>query len=255
MTAHPVLVTGAASGIGAALAARLVRDGRPVIGLDRADAVPAGVEPLRCDLADPGSIDAAIQALPPRLGGIAHVAGVPGTAPAATVLAVNWLAPRKLTAALAPSLRDSAIVSIASLAGHHPDYTDQIDELAELDDDALQSWAVQEGLTGPSAYDLSKKLLIRYGKVLAARLLPQGVRSNTISPGPVETPILSDFQASMNGSVERSENLVGRHARDEEIAAPAAFLLSPDASWINGVDLIADGGLIAARTAPARSQT
>ncbi|MDA3628813.1 SDR family oxidoreductase [Saccharopolyspora sp. WRP15-2] len=253
MASRPVLVTGAGSGIGAALATRLVGAGLQVIGVDRAAEMPEGVEPICCDLTDPQALAVAVDQLRsrfPRLEGLAHVAGVPGTADAATVLAVNWLAPRRLTEALLDSLEGGAIVSVASLAGHHPEYADQVAELAELADEDLQGWAQREGLTGPRAYDLSKKLLIHHGKVLAARLLPRGVRSNTISPGPVHTPILGDFQSSMNGSVERSEHLVGRHASADEIAAPAAFLLSDEASWINGVDLVADGGLIASRTAP-----
>lgn len=75
-----------------------------------------------------------------------------------------------------------------------------------------------------------------------------------MSPGPVETPILADFRSSMGADrIAAAEALTGRHGRPEEIAQAIFFLLSPRASWVNGVDLKVDGGFHALRALAGRS--
>ena len=81
------------------------------------------------------------------------------------------------------------------------------------------------------------------------------MRVNAVSPGPIETPIIDDFRTSMGPSVDGAADIVGRLGRAEEVAAAVAFLLSPAASWVNGVDLELDGGLLAARAVAARPAT
>ncbi|QRP48824.1 SDR family oxidoreductase [Amycolatopsis sp. FDAARGOS 1241] len=69
----------------------------------------------------------------------------------------------------------------------------------------------------------------------------------SVSPGPVRTPTLADFRASMGAdSIDRAGALAGRHAEPGEVAAEVRFL-NPAASWVNGVDLPVEGGLTAAR--------
>ncbi|MGD9988493.1 SDR family oxidoreductase [Pseudonocardia sp.] len=250
-----LVVTGAASGIGAALAARLVAAGHEVIGVDRdTDGVPPGVAALRCDLTDAAATAAAIGTVTAAgdVDGLAAVAGVPGTAPAHTVYAVNVLGLRRSAEALAPSIRPGgAIVLLSSMAGYRGTATDaQAAHLLGLDDDALAAGLAALGLDGPDAYQLSKQLVHHYTMRLAARLHPAGVRVLSVSPGPVETPILADFRATMP-SLDVAGELVGRHARPAEIAAIVDFALSPDASWLDGTDVRADGGLTALRAAAA----
>lgn len=245
----PVVVTGAASGIGAALIGQLRDRGQDVIGLDR---VP-GEDILVCDLADPASVDAALAQLPAALGGLANVAGVPGTAPADVVLAVNYLAPRLLGDAISPRLLPgAAVVNVASVAAHRntqpPDALAALTAVADLE--GVAAWLSEHPLEGPAAYDTSKRVLVDWTVLLAAGLLPARTRALSVSPGPVETPILRDFAASMGqDAMDRSEAAVGRHGRAEEIAAVISFALSPAATWLNGIDILVEGGLMAARAA------
>lgn len=244
-----VIVTGAASGIGAALVGILRAAGTPVIGLDRKPA--EGIH--ACDLADPEAIAAFARDLTDPLGGLANVAGVPGTAPPEVVLTVNSLAPRLLAEAtchlLAPG---AAIVNVASVAAHRNTQPPPAvaDLMAQPDTAGIREWLRQHPIDGSAAYDTSKRVLVDWTVHQSAALLGQGVRCLSVSPGPVSTPILDDFKATMgHDAIDRSEAAVGRHARPDEIAAVVAFALSPAASWLNGIDITADGGLLAARAA------
>ena len=236
-----ILVTGAASGVGAALMTLLPTG---TLALDRT-AQPGGII---CDLADPAAIAAV--AIDQPLTGIAHVAGLPGTADATTIIAVNTLAPIQLTEALLPRLSAGAsIVAVSSVTALRCDWLDDaLDAL--IDAPRAEALAQVADLPGARAYELSKAALNRWARRLAVRLHPRGIRVTTVSPGPVETPILKDFEASIGvDRIAAAAALTGRHARADEIASVIAFLLGDGAAWINGTDLRVDGGYHALRAA------
>jgi NAD(P)-dependent dehydrogenase (short-subunit alcohol dehydrogenase family) len=248
-----ILVTGAGSGIGRALVEQLLAAGHDVLGADRDTAgIPGGATAIRVDLTDPVEIAVLVEQAV-VLDGLANVAGVPGTAPPETVLRVNFLGTRRLTAALLPRMqRGAAVINVASLAGRRPVCDDDTARALHVaDDEEILRWAKENALDGSDAYDLSKKLLVVWTTATAAAQLSHGIRACAISPGPIETPIIDDFRTSMGASVDGSTAIVGRLGRADEVAAAAAFLLSPAASWVNGIDLELDGGLLAARTAAA----
>ena len=249
MTADPVVVTGAASGIGAATVARLVAAGREVIGLDRQPA--RGCPTVLCDLARPETIDAAVGELPAELGGLANVAGVPGTFPAELVMRVNVLGLRHLTEALLPRFGlGAAVVNVASVAAvRDPAPRELVAELlATSSFDAGLAWCLEHPLDAPSAYRFSKQVLIEWTLQASAAWRRRGVRVASVSPGVVDTPILPDFRASMgDAAIDTATAEAGRLAESDDIAPVIAFLLSPDARWVNGVDLRVDGGLVGGR--------
>ncbi|MEM7689532.1 MAG: SDR family oxidoreductase [Pseudomonadota bacterium] len=242
-----ILVTGSASGIGAALTAQLRAAGDEVIGLDRRDA------DIVCDLTSETQIAAAVAAAPDQLDGLALVAGVPGTSDPRTIFAVNTFAPQRLTKGLAIKLNEGAsIVAVSSITAAR----------CPLDTLACDSWlakplddlATQRDIgDGKAAYEYSKALLNRWVQIAAHAFHAHGVRVNTVSPGAIETPILRDFEISIGEEhLDAAKRLTGRHGRPEEIANVIRFLLSAESGWINGADIKVDGGLHALRAAGKR---
>lgn len=148
----------------------------------------------------------------------------------------------------------AAVVNVSSLAAHRCLMNQSaIDAIANAGDlDEVDAWINEHRLDGSAAYDASKRALNQFTTQLAARLAPLGHRALTVSPGPIETPILGDFKASMGvDAIARAEAAVGRHGRPEEIAAVIVFALSPGATWVNGIDIPVDGGLGAIRATAA----
>jgi NAD(P)-dependent dehydrogenase (short-subunit alcohol dehydrogenase family) len=248
---EPVLVTGVASGIGSATAISLAAAGVPVIGTDLRGDGPGDIDDvIACDLTDPQAIDGLIAALPETLGGVACVAGVPGTAPPETVVRVNLLAARRLGAGLIPRVvAGGAIVHVASVAQFRsPVPADEAKSLLALEDADVLGWLERRGLDGTQAYDFSKQALVALARLHAAAGLPSGVRVLSVSPGPVETPILDDFKTTMGADrMDAAARVVGRHGRTDDVAPVIAFLLSEQARWVNAIDVLVDGGLIGVR--------
>lgn len=252
----PIVVTGAASGIGAATVACLTAAGRDVIGLDRQPA--RGCPTVLCDLARPETIDTAVAELPAGLGGLANVAGLPGTFPAELVLRVNVLGLRHLTEAVVPRLAPgSAVVNVASVAAvRDPAPRERVAELlAASTFEAGLAWCLDHPVDAPTAYRFSKQVLIEWTLQASAAWRARGVRVVSVSPGVVDTPILPDFRASMgDAAIDAATAEAGRLAEPDDIAPVIAFLLSPEARWVNGIDVRIDGGLVGARLAlPATS--
>lgn len=246
LTGKRFIVTGAASGIGEATARRLVDEGASVISLDRN--TPAGEvdRHITVDLADPKSIDNAVAELDGTYDALLNIAGVPGTAPADLVLAVNALGMRHLTESVLDKLNPGgSVVVVSSTAGFNwPQRLDVIKELLSTEsfEEGAEWFAThpQEG----NAYNFSKEVATVYTLTMGVALQDMGLRINAVLPGPVETPILDDFRESMgHDTIDGVAALLGRHAAPNEIASAVVFLTSPEASWINGHALVVDGGI------------
>ncbi|WP_422933037.1 coniferyl-alcohol dehydrogenase [Sinomonas sp. P47F7] len=250
-----VVVTGAASGIGAASAERLRALGARVIGVDRN--VPVGASDfVQADLSTAEGAEKAaraVTALAPRLDGLANIAGVPGTAPWETVLAVNVLGLRALTAALVPAIREGGFVTnlASSVADGWAERLPQIRAFLRIDDpqEALATVTGNAEVT-TNSYRFSKECVRVLTQTTAADLLGKHIRVNSVSPGPVDTPILEDFKRDHGpGKVEGAISLLGGAATPGSIADIVVFLATDSARWVNGADIRVDGGLAAHRFA------
>lgn len=240
------VVTGAASGIGAAVAQRLLDAGAEVHCLDRNHPTVAVTSHTEVDLTNPRSIDAALEALEGTFDGLLNIAGVPGTAPSEIVLAVNSLAVRHLSEAFLERLNPGGAVTIvSSTAGFGwPLRLEPIRDLLATDTfEEGAAWFKDNPQQG-NAYNFSKEVSTVYALSMGLAFAEMGLRINAVLPGPVETPILVDFEETMGkDTLDGLKHLLGRHARPEDIADVILFLASDDARWVNGQALAADGGI------------
>jgi NAD(P)-dependent dehydrogenase (short-subunit alcohol dehydrogenase family) len=243
------VVTGAASGIGHAVAEQLLAAGTEVISLDRNSPTAAVTRHIDVDLANPRSIDTALEHLDGVFDGLMNVAGIPGTAPADLVLAVNTLAVRHLTEAFVERLVPGGTVTIvSSTAGFGwPARLDTIRDLLATDTfEEGAAWFKANPQQG-NAYNYSKEVTTVYTMSMGLAMAQMGFRINAVLPGPVETPILVDFEETMGkDTLDGIKELLGRHATPDDIANAVLFLASGAASWINGHPLVVDGGLTGA---------
>jgi NAD(P)-dependent dehydrogenase (short-subunit alcohol dehydrogenase family) len=236
-----VVVTGSASGIGAATAELLAGLGADVVGLDVADG--------SLDLRDPTAIDAAVEGMGDEpVHALVNCAGVPQTFAGPDVMKVNFLGTRHLTEALLPRITDGgAVATVASLAGHG--WATHLEPLSEL----LATETFAAGAAWVDAhlgqlddpYFFSKEAVILWTRRRARSALRDGgVRMSTLSPGPVDSPMMPLFRQAMDEAVLEwaARESVGRMARPDEMALPLAFLCAPGASYIANIDLVADAG-------------
>ncbi|BBW99669.1 3-alpha-hydroxysteroid dehydrogenase [Mycolicibacterium moriokaense] len=240
------VVTGAASGIGDATARKLLDAGALVYSLDRNAPSAAVTEHITVDLANPRNIDAALESLEGEFDGLMNIAGIPGTAPADLVMAVNTFAVRHLTEAFFERLVPGGTITIvSSTAGFGwPLRLEAIRDLLATDtfEDA-EAWFKANPQQG-NAYNFSKEATTVYTMSMGLAVAQMGFRINAVLPGPVETPILVDFEESMGkDTLDGVKELLGRHAYPDDIADGILFLASDAARWINGHPLVIDGGI------------
>ena len=250
--AKRILLTGASTGIGNATLKMLVADGHEVTTLDVKDAPEGSAHHLHCDLADPAAIDATIAALTGPYDALLNVAGVAGSMGAELVLRVNVYGLRHLTEGLLAEGKITApggsIVNIASLAGmaweRHLDRINALEDAADFLAGIEVAKAYDRG--GPAAYVLSKEWVVAYTQRLAGRVVTQGIRVNSVSPGPVITPLFPYFEADAGAEQMAWMNeQVGRPAQPEDEAEVVCWLAVGNSGWVNAVDLPVDGGLAA----------
>ena len=105
-----------------------------------------------------------------------------------------------------------------------------------------------KGFPGASVYSATKSAVRSIARTLSAELIPQGIRVNALSPGPVETPIFGKMGMSeeeVKGMTEQVQSMtpIGRFGQPDELARAALFLGSDDSSFVMGSELVVDGGL------------
>jgi 2-hydroxycyclohexanecarboxyl-CoA dehydrogenase len=238
------LVTGGASGIGAATAQRLAAEGARVAVCDvnegGAREVGGALDGLglRMDVTDVESVGAAVAAATEQIGAIDVLVNNAGTDLFSFfvktdpglwdfVLGVNLRGTLAVTHAVLPGMqerRSGAIVNVASEAG-------------------------RVGSQGSAVYSAAKAGVIGFTKAIAREAARYRVRVNAVAPGPIETPLLNAApkvygevgERLKQGMIDATQ--LGRSGEPEEVAAAIAFLASEDASYITGQTLGVSGGL------------
>lgn len=230
LTGRRAVVTGGASGIGRAAGAALAAAGAEVIAVDR-DIAPLSGSGLRAEACDISS-EQAVADLAERVGPcdiVVNAAGIirPGaladvdTADWNVLIAVNLTGYLLVSRAFARGMAvrgGGSLVHVASISGTHAQ-------------------------ANSGAYSASKAALIVMSQQFALELGPQGIRSNTVSPGMVRTPMTEEYYQAP-GVAERRDRAVpiGRVAVPDDIADVITFLASDRARYVTGADIVVDGG-------------
>ncbi|MDR7382427.1 SDR family NAD(P)-dependent oxidoreductase [Promicromonospora iranensis] len=242
-TGQTVIVTGAASGIGRAVASRVAREGGRVVAADISEEklgelaatltdLPAGAEvvPVAGDISDQADVERMVLAAGDRVDALANVAGIMDDMSAIhevtdtlweRVLRVNLEGTMRLTRAVVPSMltaKEGRIVNVASEAG-------------------------LRGSAAGVAYTASKHAVVGLTKSNAVMYAKHGIRTNAVAPGGVATGIPVPGQAEFGAPVLRPHQInILSLATAEELAASITFLLSKDSVNLNGAIIASDGG-------------
>jgi len=216
------VVTGVSSGIGAAIAERLLRDGWGVVGISRGTpAIAAGGFAHRAaDLSDPSELRAAMEGLRPAA--LVHAAGLLRTGALGQLDSAAGEAMWRLHVSAAAALADLVVPRM-------PDGGRVV----------LIGSRTASGAAGRSQYAATKAALLGMARSWAAELAPRGVTVNVVAPAATETPMLRD---PARAGVPPRVPPIGRFIRPAEVAALTAFLLSDEAGAITGQQITVCGG-------------
>jgi 2-keto-3-deoxy-L-fuconate dehydrogenase len=240
-------VTGGASGIGAAIAAELVRGGAQVAVLDlRVEDVTPPLVGFRCDVADDASVRAAVQGVVEHFGGLDIVVNNAGVGAQGTVadnsdeewqrvLDINVIGMVRVTRAALPHLRASSAAAVVNTC----------------------SVAATAGLPQRALYSTTKGAVLSLTQAMAADHLREGIRVNCVNPGTADTPWVRRLLAATPDpeaelAALRARQPTGRLVSADEVAAAIAYLASPLASATTGTALAVDGGMQGLRLRPAK---
>jgi NAD(P)-dependent dehydrogenase (short-subunit alcohol dehydrogenase family) len=248
-----IVVTGAARGMGRACVDALRGDTDTIVAVDLVAPDIEGTVGIACDVADRHAVDQLVATVGDRgpFRALVHAAGIsPTMADAARVFAVDLVGTQHLLDAFAPIVRPgSAGVCFASSAAHQigalaPDAA--LDALVE--DPTAPDFVARAAAAVPDsglAYAWAKRGVIRAAARAAVAWGPRGGRVNSLSPGMIDTPMnAQEFERQPMMQVMLDHTPLGRLGRADELAAVAAFLVSDAASFVSGVDVLADGGML-----------
>ncbi|WP_030790660.1 glucose 1-dehydrogenase [Streptomyces sp. NRRL S-920] len=241
-TDQTVLITGGTSGMGLATAHRFVAEGAHVIVTGRTRArLDAAVEELGprasgivADAADSGAMDALMETIRDRHGQLDSLFANAGTG--------TFLPFEKITE---PDFDHGVDINFKGVF-----FTLQkaLPLLADGGSIVINaSWTLHRGNSVLTLYSPTKAAVHNLARTLAASLAPRAIRVNSVSPGYIDTPMYPAAALTTSEAEAVTGQIVaGRFGRPEEVASAVAFLASADASYINGQDLVIDGGLVGA---------
>ena len=236
------VVTGAASGIGAATATRFEAEGATTVRMD-VTPVAGGIELDVRNEAAVAHAFAATHAEHGRIDVLVNAAGVAGGGPVHSMDAAEW--DRVVDINLKGTFLTNKCV-IGLMLEQTPNGIGQRGSIVNI-----ASIEGLEGTEGGSAYNASKGGVVILTKNLAIDYGRRGIRANCICPGFIDTPMMAAV-FDMDGMEHVRKSFVDAHAlgrcgRPEEIAAAALFLASDDASFVTGSAMVVDGGYTAGR--------
>jgi len=243
------VITGAASGIGAACALRFAAEGARIAGLDVAEPPTAHRDAVekaapgalweRIDVRDEASVERAIAAALARFGrvdALVNAAGVSGFGTVDELAADEW------DRVVDINLKGTYLVSKHAVRPMKAQRAGSIVNLASIEG--------LEGMQSQAAYNASKGGVVLLTRNMAIDYGAFGVRVNCLCPGFIDTPMTALLKTPAFEAIRRQFidlHMLKRAGRPEEVAACALFLCSDDASFVTGHALVVDGGLTAGR--------